>query len=304
MPFSIPEQELMEPGHTACHGCGAALAMRYVLKAMGEKTVVSVPAACWAVIPGSIPNRTLDVPMVYTPFAATGAVISGLRGALDIQGKEDYNVVGFAGDGGTADIGLQSLSGAMERGHNVFYIMYDNEAYMNTGVQRSGSTPYGAETTTTPVRKEKNFKKQQKKIVADIMIAQGVPYVATATIAYPEDLIRKIGNAKKINGPKFIQILAPCPTGWYFPPEKSVEISRLAVQSGVFPLFECINGVMKVNKPGKRVTVKEYLESQKRFANMEDDDIEKVQEYLDRRMRYLLSREKDSMKEKNELQVA
>lgn len=294
MPFSIPEAELMQPGHTACHGCGGALAMRYVLKAMGEKTVVSVPAACWAVIPGAMPNRTLDVPMVYTPFAATGAVISGLRGALDVQGKEDYNVVGFAGDGGTADIGLQSLSGAMERGHNVFYIMYDNEAYMNTGVQRSGSTPYGAETTTTPVRKEKNFKKQSKKIVADIMMAQGVPYVATATIAYPEDLIRKIGNAKKINGPKFIQILAPCPTGWYFPPEKSIEISRLAVQSGIFPLYEYANGVMKVTRQSKPASIRDYVGMQKRFAHLDDKDIENIKKGVDSRMEFLLAKERET----------
>ena len=293
MPFSIPEIELMEPGHTACHGCGATLAMRYVLKGMGDHTVVSVPAACWAVIPGAMPNRTLDVPMVYTPFAATGAVISGLRGALDIQGNKDWNVVGFAGDGGTADIGLQSLSGAMERGHNVFYIMYDNEAYMNTGVQRSGSTPYGAETTTTPVGKERNFKKQQKKVVADLMMAQGVPYVATATIAYPEDLIRKIENAKKINGPKFIQILSPCPTGWYYPPEKSVEISRLAVQSGIFPLFEYSNGIMKVTKPSKPVSIREYLSMQKRFAHLNNNDIESIQKGVDERMDFLLSKERE-----------
>ncbi len=294
MPFSIPQQELMEPGHTACHGCGATLAMRYVLKALGKETVVSVPAACWAVIPGAIPNRTLDVPMVYTPFAATGASISGLREALDIQGKENYNVVGFAGDGGTADIGLQSLSGAMERGHNVFYIMYDNEAYMNTGVQRSGSTPYGAETTTTPVREEKNFKKQQKKVVADIMMAQGVPYVATATVAYPEDLIRKIGNAGRIKGPKFIQILSPCPTGWYFPPEKSIEISRLAVQSGIFPLYEYSEGVLKVTKPSKKVDIREYASAQKRFAHLDDSDYDHIQDYVDRRWDTLLKKENET----------
>ncbi len=294
MPFSIPREELMEPGHTACHGCGATLAMRYVLKALGKNTVVSVPAACWAVIPGAIPNRTLDVPMVYTPFAATGASISGLREAFDIQGKEDCNVVGFAGDGGTADIGLQSLSGAMERGHNVFYIMYDNEAYMNTGVQRSGSTPYGAETTTTPVGKDRNFKRQQKKIIADIMMAQGVPYVATATIAYPEDLIRKIENAKKTRGPKFIQILSPCPTGWYFPPEKSVEISRLAVKSGIFPLYEYREGKLKVTRQSAPADVKEYVSAQSRFAHLDDSDIERIKDYADWRMNYLLAKEKET----------
>ncbi len=296
MPLSIPKEEFMEPGHTACHGCGATLSMRYVLKGMGPNTVVSVPAACWAVIPGAIPNRTLDVPMVYTPFAATGAAITGLREAFNILGKEDYNVVGFAGDGGTADIGLQSLSGAMERGHNVFYIMYDNEAYMNTGVQRSGSTPYGAETTTTPVGKDRNFKRQRKKVVADLMMAQGVPYVATATIAYPEDLIRKITNAKNVKGPKFIQILSPCPVGWYYPSEKSVEISRLAVQSGVFPLFECIHGHLKVTRQSKPIRLSEYLSAQGRFSHMEEEDVRNVQEYIDERMNFLLELEQKSGK--------
>lgn len=294
MPFSLPKQELMEPGNTACHGCGATMSMRYVLKALGKDTVVSVPASCWAVIPGAMPNRTLDVPMVYTPFAATGASISGLREALDLQGKEDYNVVGFAGDGGTSDIGLQSLSGAMERGHNVFYIMYDNEAYMNTGVQRSGSTPYGAQTTTTPIGKDRNFKKQKKKVVADLMLAQKVPYVATATVAYPEDLIRKVSNARKIHGPKFIQILSPCPTGWYYSPEKTVEVSRLAVQSRIFPLYEFMDGKFKLTKPTKPVSVREYLEIQNRFSHLNDSEIEEIQAGTDERWAELLKIEKNS----------
>ncbi len=294
MPFSIPREEFMEPGHTACHGCGATLAMRYVLKALGKDTVVSVPASCWAVIPGAMPNRTLNVPMVYTPFAATGASITGLRVAMDILGKEDCNVVGFAGDGGTADIGLQSLSGAMERGHNVFYIMYDNEGYMNTGVQRSGSTPYGAETTTTPVRAERNFKHQQKKVVADLMMAQGVPYVATATVAYPEDLIRKIVNAKKIAGPKFIQILSPCPTGWYFPSEKTIEISRMAVQSGMFPLYEYSNGKLRVTKPSKTISIRDYVSVQDRFMHLDEEDVSNLQSAVDQRMKNLLDRERET----------
>lgn len=284
----------MEPGNTACHGCGATMSMRYVLKALGKNTVVSVPASCWAVIPGAMPNRTLDVPMVYTPFAATGASISGLREALDLQGKEEYNVVGFAGDGGTADIGLQSLSGAMERGHNVFYIMYDNEAYMNTGVQRSGSTPYGAQTTTTPIGKDRNFKKQKKKVVADLMLAQKVPYVATATVAYPEDLVRKVSNARTVHGPKFIQILSPCPTGWYFSPEKTVEVSRLAVQSRIFPLYEFMDGKMKLTKPTKPVGVKEYLEVQNRFSHLNDSEIEEIQAGTDERWNDLLKIEESS----------
>lgn len=292
MPLSIPEIELMEPGHTACHGCGATLAMRYVLKALGKDTVMSVPASCWAVIPGAMPYRTLDVPMVYTPFAATGASITGIRESLDIQGKTAYNVVGFAGDGGTADIGLQSLSGAMERGHNVFYIMYDNEAYMNTGVQRSGSTPMGAYTTTTPVGSRRNYKRQEKKVVADLMIAQGVPYVATATISYPEDLIRKIRKARDVQGPKFLQIFTPCPTGWYFSPEETVDLSRLAVRSNVFPLYESVNGKFRVTKPSARIPVREYLIRQKRFSHLREDEIASIQESVDRRWETLLSREK------------
>lgn len=294
MAYSIPEQELMEPGHTACHGCGATLAMRYVLKALGKNTAVSVPACCWAVIPGALPFRTLDVPMVFTPFAATGASITGIREALDLQGKEDYNVVGFAGDGGTADIGLQSLSGAMERGHDVFYIMYDNEAYMNTGVQRSGSTPYGASTTTTPVGKTRHFKRQEKKVVADLMIAQGVPYVATATIAYPEDLIRKLKAAKEVKGPKFIQVLTPCPTGWYFPPEETVELSRLAVKSNIFPLYEYREGKFKVTKPAGKVSVEEYLKKQDRFTHLNEEEIKSIEEYVESRWNDLLRREKNS----------
>jgi len=164
MPLTIPREEYMEQGHTACAGCGAALSMRYMLKAAGPKTALAIPACCWSVVPGEFPATNLKVPLLYTPFAAAGAAISGLREGLDAQGKEDYNVFAFAGDGGTADIGLQGLSAAMERGHNVIYIMYDNEAYMNTGIQRSGSTPYGAWTTTTPVGLKRDFKRQKKEV--------------------------------------------------------------------------------------------------------------------------------------------
>jgi len=291
MPTSIPRQELMEPGHTACAGCGAALAMRFVLKAMGPKTLVSIPASCWAVIPGNYPTTVLDVPLIYTPFAATGASISGLREGMDAQGKEEYNVVGFAGDGGTADIGLQSLSAAMERGHNVFYIMYDNEAYMNTGIQRSSSTPYGAWTTTTPVGKDRDYKREKKKVVADLMMAQGVPYVATASIAFPEDLVKKITVAKSIFGPKFIQILSPCPPGWYYNSADTVEVSKLAVESRIFPLYEFREGKFSLFKPSKVVPVSDYLKKQGRFAHLNDDEIKTIQEAVDERWNSLLKKE-------------
>ncbi len=292
MPFSIPKEEYMMSGHTACAGCGATLAMRYVMKAMGENTVVTVPASCWAVIPGNYPNTALKVPFIYTPFASTGATISGIREALDEEGKEDYNVVGFAGDGGTADIGLQALSAAMERGHNVFYVMYDNEAYMNTGIQRSSSTPFGAWTTTTPVGKDRVYKRENKKVVADLMMAQKVPYVATASIAFPEDLIRKIQNAKKIKGPKFIQILSPCPPGWYFNAENTVKIARLAVETRIFPLYEYSEGKFVLYKNPNPLPVEKYLEIQGRFNHLSPDEIRTIQENVNRRWEELLEREK------------
>ncbi len=291
MPLTIPREEYMQQGHTACAGCGATLSMRYVLKGLGPKTAVATPACCWSVIPGEFPYTTLNVPFLYTPFASAGASISGLREGLDSQGKEDYNVLAFAGDGGTADIGLQGLSAAMERGHNVLYIMYDNEAYMNTGIQRSSSTPFGAWTTTTPVGSKRQYKKEKKKYVADLMIAQNVPYVATATIAYPEDLERKISVAKSIKGPKFIQILSPCPPGWYYNSADTIKVSRLAVESKVFPLFESRNGKFALFKPSKNVPITDYLSLQGRFGHLREEEIREIEEAVEERWKSLLKRE-------------
>jgi 2-oxoisovalerate ferredoxin oxidoreductase beta subunit len=293
MPTTIPREELMMPGHTACAGCGAALTMRYVLKGMGPKTVVAIPASCWSVIPGEFPSTVLKVPLVYTTFASTGATISGLREGLDAQGKEDYNVLGFAGDGGTADIGLQSLSAAMERGHDVLYVMYDNEAYMNTGIQRSGSTPYGAYTTTTPVGLKRDFKREKKKYVADLMIGQNIPYVATATIGFPEDLEKKIATAKSIRGPKFIQILSPCPPGWFYNSADTVKVSKLAVETKVFPLYEYKNGKFTLFKPGKTVPISEYLSMQGRFGHLHPEDVREIEEAVEERWSFLLKKEQN-----------
>lgn len=293
MPLTIPREEYMQEGHSACAGCGAALSMRYVLKGMGPKTAVTVPASCWSVIPGEFPYTALNVPMVYTPFASAGAAISGLREGLDAQGKEDYNVIAFAGDGGTADIGLQALSAAMERGHNVLYVMYDNEAYMNTGIQRSGSTPYGAWTTTTPVGLNRKYKRENKKYVADLMVAQNVPYVATATIGYPEDLERKITVAKSIKGPKFMQILSPCPPGWYYNSADTVKISRLAVETKIFPLYEFKNGRFALFKPSKTASIEEYLTLQGRFGHLKEEEVREMENRVEERWSFLLNKEKD-----------
>jgi 2-oxoisovalerate ferredoxin oxidoreductase beta subunit len=274
-------------------GCGATIAMRYVLKALGKDTILSIPACCWAVIPGIYPSRALEVPLLYTAFEVTGASISGIREALNIQGKENINVVGFAGDGGTADIGIQALSGAVERGHNIFYIMYDNEAYMNTGIQRSSETPYGAWTTTTQVGKFKDWKKEQKKDMVEIMVAHNIPYVATACIGYPEDMIKKLQKAKEIEGPKFFHVFASCPTGWKSPPAKSIEIVKLAVESKIFPLYEVVNGVYNITyKPQKSVDIKKYLSLQGRFRHLSNEDVAEIQAFVEKKYELLLEKEK------------
>lgn len=291
--LTIPEQELMLPGHTACMGCGATIAMRYVLKALGKDTILSIPACCWAVIPGIYPSRALEVPLLYTAFEVTGASISGIREALNMQGKENINVVGFAGDGGTADIGIQSLSGAVERGHNVFYIMYDNEAYMNTGIQRSSETPYGAWTTTTQIGKLKDWNREQKKNMVEIMVAHHIPYAATASIGYPEDMIKKLKKAKEIEGPKFFHIFSSCPTGWKSPPSKSVEIAKLAVETRIFPLYEVINGVYHITyKSDKNVEIKKYLELQGRFRHLTEEDIKEIEKMVEKNYAELLEKER------------
>ena len=289
---TVPREEYMLQGHVACQGCGATIAMRYVLKALGPKTIVSIPACCWAVIPGVWPQHNLKVPLLYTAFEVTGAALSGMEAALEAKGLDDeITVVGFAGDGGTADIGLQALSGMAERGTNALYIMYDNEAYMNTGIQRSGSTPYGAWTTTTPVGKKKEWKLEPKKSVAEIMVAHRIPYVATATIAYPEDLVAKVKKAKSIKGPKFIQIFSSCPTGWKHPPELSVEISRKAVESRMFSLYEVENGRYRITVKPKKIPVEEYLKLQGRFRYLDEEAIKKIQEHVDREWELLLKKE-------------
>ncbi|MFH0815337.1 MAG: 3-methyl-2-oxobutanoate dehydrogenase subunit beta [Methanobacteriota archaeon] len=289
---TIPVEEYMRSGHVGCLGCGATMTMRYALKALGPKTVMSIPACCWAVMPGVFPLKCLDVPMLYTAFETTGASISGLRAAYDKQGREDINVVGFAGDGGTADIGIQALSGMVERGTNVFYIMYDNEAYMNTGIQRSSATPVGAWTTTTPVGSRQDWKRQPKKNMMDIMVAHKIPYAATASVAYPEDFIKKLRKARDVKGPKFFHVYAPCPTGWRLPPEKTVEISRMATDACVFPIYEVENGVIKINrKPAKKISFMDYMAMQGRFRHLPASVVEEIQKGIDREWEILLKRE-------------
>ncbi len=290
--LTIPEEEHMSPGHMGCLGCGATMAMRYVLKAAGKRTILSIPACCWAVMPGVWPNTCLRVPMLYTPFETTGASISGIKAALEVKGKNDVNVIGFAGDGGTADIGIQALSGTADRGDNVLYIMYDNEAYMNTGIQRSGSTPIGAWTTTTPVGDTESWEKSPKKNMVEIMVAHRIPYVATASAGHPEDLIRKVKKALSIEGTKFLQIFAPCPTGWKMDPSYTVKICKEGISSRAFNIFEVENSIYTVNMKPKKTPLKEYLFRQGRFRHLPQKMIDELEKGLDDNWEELLFKEK------------
>ncbi len=276
---TLPLEENMSPGHLACQGCGAGIAMRVTLKALGRNSVFTFPACCWTVIDGPFPYSTLEVPLLHMAFEATAATASGIKAAMKMLGRDDVIVSGWAGDGGTFDIGIQALSGAAERNDDIFYFCYDNEAYMNTGIQRSGATPYGAWTTTTPVR---HFKREAKKSIDDIVAAHRVPYLATASVAYVEDLYKKIVKAKEIRGFKFFHILSPCPPGWKAKPEDSVKLARLAVQTGVFPLYEVENGIytQSIKTPNPK-PVAEYLKLQGRFHHLTEDQVLEIQKMVD-----------------------
>jgi pyruvate/2-oxoacid:ferredoxin oxidoreductase beta subunit len=280
MKLTIPEPELMSSGHLACQGCGATLAMRYALKALGPNTVFSIPACCWSVIDGPFPYSSLRVPIFHTAFETAASAASGMKAGLEMIGNKKTNVVAWAGDGGTFDIGIQALSGAAERNENLLYICYDNEAYMNTGIQRSSATPRLSWTTTTP---EKHPKETPKKDMVAIMAAHRMPYVATCSVAYPEDMVKKVTKAKDIEGCKFIHVFAPCPTGWRAAPETCVKLAKLAVQTNVFPLYEIFNGVdYKINiKPAKPKPVTEYLRLQGRFRHLTDEDAKQIQKTVD-----------------------
>lgn len=282
------QPDLIHPGHVACPGCGAAIAMKIALRAMGPKTMVVIPACCWGIIAGPYPQSSLRVPILQTAFATGGAAASGLRAALDVNGDQETVVMAWAGDGGTFDIGLQSLSGAVERNEDILYVCYDNEAYMNTGVQRSSSTPYGTQTTTTPGQE---WKRSRKKNIVEILAAHRIPYAATASIAFPEDMQRKFEKARDMRDcSRFIHVLATCPTGWGVPSEKSVAIARMAVQSNTFPLYEVENGLhYQLNYQGSE-PVENYLKAQGRFGHLDTEKVSQIQELVDEDWNYLMEK--------------
>ena len=439
MRLSIPEEELMSSGHKGCQGCGGVMAMRYALKALGKDTIVVIPACCWTVLEGEFPYTSLRVPLLHTAFETAASASSGVRAALKARGKDDVTVMAWAGDGGTFDIGMQALSGAVERNEDFIYVCYDNEGYMNclsesslvmtkqglkkiteiktgdevyafdqstyqpvlkkctgvfdngirdvyelqtlhhsikatgnhpflilqrngrgkantliwktleelrvgdevvvlknmdegqsckfdfskiksidyvgkeqtfdlrvedehnfiadgivvhnTGIQRSSSTPYGAWTTTTPVDA---FEKAHKKNMVDIMVAHGIPYTATACIAYPEDLIRKMKKAKEIRGAKFIHILAPCPSGWRFASHETVKLARLAVETNIFPLYEVEYGEYTISRKPRKKPARDYLALQGRFRHLTDEVAAEIQAKVDENWEKLLRKERES----------
>ena len=290
--LTIPYEEYMRSGHAACPGCGATLAMRYLLKGLGPDTIVSIPACCWTVIGTPFPTTVLNVGMMDSAFEATGASISGMRAAADALKLEGVTIVGFAGDGGTVDIGLQALSGMLERRTDAIYVMYDNEAYMNTGVQRSGSTPRGARTSTTPITEFSRGKVERKKDIMAIVAAHEPAYAATVNVAFPEEFVKKVQKAKGIHGPRFFHALAPCPPGWGYSPEKSIEIGRLATDTNAFPLYEIEDGKYRITrKLGRAKPIEEYLKAQGRFGHLRPEEIASIQEEVDERWKRLLQLE-------------
>ncbi len=258
----------LEAGHRACQGCGEALGARLVTEAAGPDVILANATGCLEVFSTAWPQSAWRVPWIHSVFANAAAVASGVESALKAQGRRT-KVIAQGGDGGTFDIGFQALSGMLERMHNVLYVCYDNEAYMNTGIQRSSSTPHAARTTTSPPGRERMGKRHLKKDLLSIIAAHHIPYAASASVAYPQDLRRKVRRAMEIEGPTFMLVHSPCPLGWGHDGSHTIAIARLAVQSGLFPLVELERGeVASVMPVRKAVPVADYLKGQGRFAHL------------------------------------
>jgi len=293
--LDLPEEEFVLPGTRTCAGCGLPIAYRYILKALGPKTIVTLPACCLTILHGIYPKTPIAVNAVNNTFASTAASAAGLAAGLKALGRDDHTVLAMAGDGGTFDMGIQALSGAAERETNFIYVCYDNEAYMNTGVQRSSATPTGAFTTTTPVVP----KEQPKKDFIQIMEAHHPAYLATTCSSYPGDLYNKFVRAKGIKGTRFIHLAIPCPAGWGYPTKDTIRIGRLAVETAVVVLYEVEHGAFRLTgkslsmaRSNRKRPVEEYLKVQSRFSKMSDDLIAAFQHQVDQRWEMLKSRSK------------
>ena len=284
VPRLINKEENFAPGHRACIGCGEALAVRLACKAIGKNAIVVNATGCVEIIASQIPYTSWRIPWIHTLFENTAAVASGVEAGLKAMIRKGQkpdrgtNIVAIAGDGGTVDIGLQALSGAMERGHKFLYICFDNEAYMNTGIQRSSATPFGASTTTSPAGKVSIGQVTWKKNMPAIAAAHNIPYVATACPSYPFDLMAKVAKGAAVHGPAYVHILSVCPTGWRSATDLTIRIGRLAVETGMFPLYEVENGKYKlsIDLPQLR-PVRDYLKLQGRFRHLSEETINEIQ---------------------------
>ena len=270
---NLPEEELFAKGHRACAGCGSALAIRHILKAAGKDVIVCQATGCMEVVSSPYPNSAWKVPWIHAAFENVSAVASGVERALKKLNKKT-KVLAIGGDGGTFDIGFQALSGAIERGHDFCYVNTDNEAYMNTGIQRSGATPLHASTTTSPFGKKIHGKLEPKKPMPLIVAAHGVKYVATASIAKPLDLY------------------CPCPPGWKIATNQTVEVAKIGIKARVTPLYEIENGKLKLENVEENVPVESYLKLQGRFKRLDEKDIKEIQEYVDARWKFLVEASK------------
>lgn len=264
-------------GHKACAGCGGSLAVRMALKVLGQNTFSVLPAGCMSAVGFNFPQLCFSNNAIISTFAGTASMLTGIEAGAKALGLKNYKTVGFAGDGGTADIGIQALSGAIDRNDNIIYICYDNEAYMNTGIQKSSLTPFGAKTTTTPAGKNIRGNIRPKKNMFEIVAAHDIAYAATASVGYISDFIDKVQKASTIIGTSYIHVMAPCPTGWGIKTDETIDIARDGVDSGLWYLAEYEKGEFKINRNPKEFTsVKNHLLSQGRFKHLTDEDITNI----------------------------
>ncbi len=285
----VAEERLLLPGHSACAGCGPAINIRHVLDGLaaarpGSRIVLVIPASCWTIIAGVLPVNAFGVTVHLTPFGSAAVEACALKAALRLRGEGDTTVVVWGGDGSTSDIGFTGVSAAAERNEDIVYVLNDNEAYMNTGVQKSGATPEGAWTTTTPVSSPRSG---QKKEISRIVAAHNVPYVATlalGSVPMLRDFRRKVARAGELEGFRFLHALGPCPPGWRYPTDRSTDLARLAVESRYFPLWECDHGRFAITfEPKHPVPVSEFLATQGRFAHLGEDEVAAIQAHVDER---------------------
>jgi len=284
---TITDNELFY-GHKACAGCGGSLAVRMALKVLGERTFTVIPAGCMSAVGFVFPQLCFSNNAIISTFAGTASMLTGVEAGARALGLKDYKVLGIAGDGGTADIGIQALSGAIDRDDKVIYICYDNEAYMNTGIQKSSLTPFGAKTTTTPAGENIRGNIKNKKNMFEIVAAHGIKYAATASVGYLQDFINKVQKASEVDGTSYIHVVAPCPVGWGTPTDEMVNVAKDIVDSGLWYLAEYEDGEFKLNRNPKEFTsVKNYLSSQGRFKHLKDEDIDSIISERDKKWRFI-----------------